>query len=134
MKTVLLFRSIPTKDGTFGNLLVPDLNWCCATLEPEWYYNKKDVSCINTGDYICKYTKSNRLGYKTYEVQDLIGRSGIRIHKFNYVRESTGCIGLGRRDIFNGKNCILQSEDTIHDFENLLNRADFNFKIRWACE
>lgn len=51
--------------------------------------------CIPAGRYLAKLTKSPHLGYVTPELQDVPGRSEIRIHVANFPRELLGCTAVG---------------------------------------
>lgn len=65
------------------------------TLELPWLDNKRDISCIPAGTYVCKWTKSGLFKSGTYEVQNVPSRSGIRLHIANYFNQIKGCIALG---------------------------------------
>lgn len=83
--------------GTYGVLLV-DGEAFCVTLERPWVNNNPNVSCIPEGRYICNWTKSQRAGNDNgwlIGVDNVQGRSLIRIHVGNKVEDSKGCILLG---------------------------------------
>ena len=79
--------------GTYGKLSIE--NFDCFTVERPWLNNKVRESCIPEGLYKCKLGRYNKGGYTAYEVQDVPGRSLIKIHIANYPRDVMGCIGLG---------------------------------------
>ena len=72
------------------------------SIELPWMNNAPKVSCIPPGEpgaeavYSMRFTMSKRFGKKLWEVMDVEGRSGIRIHTGNYsgpeVSDSLGCI------------------------------------------
>ena len=87
---------------------VPQLGIFCIegspqflTLELPWKGNEQNISCIPEGEYICQRVKNRTTmgGMKileTFEVKDVVGRSGILFHIANSIRDLRGCIGLGQ--------------------------------------
>ena len=115
-----------------------DKLWSAHTLELKWEANINNVSCIPTGIYLCKYTRSNRLSASaghdvfTYEVMNVPHRAGIRFHSANFARQLLGCIALGNSvlDIDgDGVMDIAGSRDAIRKFEEIMNRNDFTLII-----
>ena len=88
-----------TPFGTFGELTVH--GWRCFTLERYWKNNTRNISCIPTGSYIMQLglfmrsTPEPEDDYPAYELQDVPGRSAIKIHKGNTIDDSRGCILVG---------------------------------------
>lgn len=110
----------------------------CKTLELGWKDNQNNISCIPVGEYLCAWTRSNRLSKKhgydffTYEVLNVPNRSGIRIHSANYFFQLLGCIALGdtHKDInSDGQLDVIHSGNTINDFNSLFNKQDFKLII-----
>lgn len=108
------------------------------TLELPWKNNQHDISCIPRGIYICKYTRSNRLsalaGHDvfTYEVLDVPGRAGIRIHSANYFFQLLGCIALGdaHKDInVDGNLDVVHSGATVAKLVEIMEKKDFILQI-----
>ena len=66
-----------------------------ASLELAWKDNQKSVSCIPKGTYKVKTTFSNKYQKDMWQVLDVPGRTGIRIHSANYYKQLEGCIALG---------------------------------------
>lgn len=141
MKTVTLLRQIFTDKEVLGTLHVPNGNdvWICKTLERPDLKNLNDVSCIPFGQYLCKYTRSNRFSamtnrdYFTYEVTNVPSRAGIRIHSANFVHSINGCIALaaGYMDIDgDGTLDATSSKATIAKFEQLMNKEDFMLTVK----
>jgi len=95
MKKVDIVRLEKTEEGTFGVLRV-DGRVQCVTLEPPERGNRVDVSCIPAGTYVCRRVDSPTFGL-TFEVTDVPGRTAILFHRGNMVRDTRGCILLGRR-------------------------------------
>ncbi len=116
---------------TLGELVIG--GFTAKTLERPWKNNQRDISCIPKGTYLCKYLFSmGHLGW-TYAVQNVQGRTGIRIHSGNYVGDVEGCILLGNayEDINNdGEVDIINSKITIKAFETLMQKKDFTLIIQ----
>jgi hypothetical protein len=81
-------------------------------LEPPWLENRKCVSCIPSGEYLCKRVRSPRFG-KTWEIP-APGRSHVIFHWGNTIFDSEGCplpgmeIGYlnGMRSVIHSKTCF----------------------------
>ncbi len=144
MKTATITR-IPDDKQTVGALSVDDGDFSCHSLELKWLNNQNLVSCIPTGEYTCKYTRSTRLSelhggdYYTYEILNVPGRGGVRIHSGNFgykadgKPDSKGCplLGSDYKDI-NGDGVldIVNSKNTVKAFEEFMEYKDFKLIIR----
>lgn len=129
--TVILTRTSGDEKQTLGYLVYK--KFTCKTLERGWLNNQKNISCIPTGTYLCKYTWSPKFLKGTYEIQNVKNRSGIRIHSGNYFFDINGCILLGDsyKDINkDGEVDVLNSRATIKTFEDLLLKQQFNLIIQ----
>jgi hypothetical protein len=81
-------------------------------LEPPWLNNKRDVSCIPEGEYLCTRHHSSRYG-TTWAIP-VDGREGVIFHWGNSIIDSLGCplpgmsIGYldGRRAVIHSKACF----------------------------
>lgn len=139
MKKVYLIRYRADEAATLGTLTVPNAQlYTCKTLELPWINNEQSISCIPVGEYKCVYSRSPLLSIKsgkdvfTYEVLDVPNRDGIRIHKANFFYELRGCIALGNalKDINGDGNMdVINSDDTLERFEELMNLEPFTLKI-----
>lgn len=123
---------------TIGNESAMEI-FMCRTLELGWHNNQSNVSCIPPGNYICRWTQSNRLSQIagrnifTYEVLNVPGRAGIRIHSANFYSQLLGCIALGdaHKDInADGELDVIHSGDTIKKFNDLMGGLDFVLNIK----
>jgi hypothetical protein len=139
LKKVLLSRFFGNDKQTLGVLSVSNSNgFVCKTLELPDKNNASQVSCIPSGVYICKYTKSPLFSQKaghdvyTYEIQNVPNRGGIRIHSANYARQLLGCVALGdsHKDIdSDGQLDVIHSGDTVKKFEEAMNKETFELTI-----
>ena len=71
-------------------------NFECYTLELPDKDNQTNISCIPEGTYKCERIVSPSLG-DCYNVADVEGRTYIRMHQGNYLREIKGCILVGEK-------------------------------------
>lgn len=95
----------------------------CKTLELAWKDNKQKISCIPCGTYMVKKTFSPSFKKDLYEILNVPGRSGIRIHPANYAAQLKGCIAVGQSffDINkDGKKDITASQVTYENLDKLL--------------
>lgn len=92
-----LIRVSYSKNAVFG-VFLNELDMPFAvTAEPPWRDNMVGLSCIPTGEYICKRTVSPHFG-ETFEVTGVPGRTHILFHKGNIpLQDSKGCILLGEQ-------------------------------------
>lgn len=92
MKQIELQRVCFSPKGTFGVFI--DSNTCLPiafSLEKPWLDNKREISCIPCGTYVCKMKEDG----KKILVGNVPGRDGIQIEVFNYEEQSKGCIAAG---------------------------------------
>ena len=95
MKHLILNRTTLQSDptGTLGELILNG-KIICQTLERPWKDNTPEISCIPTGEYLCKRTNSPKFG-ETFEITNVPNRTHILMHSGNYVTDSIGCVLLG---------------------------------------
>lgn len=97
------------------------------TLELPWRGNRRNESCVPIGVYSLKWTYSPGFRRRTWELTDVPGRDGIRIHPANYIRELRGCIapgmafvdidGDGVMDVSSSRLALNMLEGFLHDKE-----------------
>ncbi|NDV18155.1 hypothetical protein GO013_01815 [Pseudodesulfovibrio sp. JC047] len=133
MGKVDVIRLEKGKEGTFGVLRL-DGQVVCVTLEPPDRGNQVDVSCIPTGDYVCRQVDSPSFG-RTYEVEDVPGRSRILFHQGNVVADTHGCILLGRHfGVLDASRGILQSRAAFRDFlDRVGDQRSFKVRVEEPC-
>lgn len=96
MKTVILSRTLRNNYVTQGYITI-DGRPISYTIERPWVNNKVGESCIPCGMYTlrhCATSKTMPKEYKgeTYEVENVQGRSLIKLHVANKPLELEGCI------------------------------------------
>ncbi|MDR2891604.1 MAG: DUF5675 family protein [Deltaproteobacteria bacterium] len=99
MRQLNLIRKQQSDQGTFG-LLVGE-GWSLFTVELPWRENKREISCIPCGQYICRLVYSPRFKKNLYLLGDVPGRSGVLIHAGNWA----GDVALDFKS--NSQGCIL---------------------------
>lgn len=100
----------------FGVFLIEDKP-IAITLERPWLDNKREVSCIPVGTYIAKRIISPSHG-EVFEIVDVPNRTNILIHIGNVLKDSAGCILIGRNfgTWSDGSCCILNSGLAFDEF------------------
>lgn len=59
--------------------------------------NEPQVSCIPAGRYFFKKCLgTDKIPYEHLRIEEVTGRSGIAVHRANYVTQLRGCIAVGR--------------------------------------
>lgn len=123
MKIIDIVRLEDSREGTFGALLIDQRVFCC-TLEPPNLGNRKNVSNIPQGAYVCERVDSPKYG-DTFEVTRVMGRSHILFHAGNFVEDTKGCILLGRKwGTLKGDRAVLNSGATFDEFMRKLRGLD----------
>lgn len=69
--------------------------YACRTLELPWKDNQRGVSCVPAGVYPVDLEYSPHFDRDLYELKHVPGRSEVKIHVANYVRQLEGCIAVG---------------------------------------
>ena len=96
MKILTIRRFVPENiDATYGVYLDGRVPFA-ATLELPWRNNAIDISCIPTGEYMCKLYSSDKYP-NVWQVMNVVNRSLILQHWGNYLKNSNGCILVGEK-------------------------------------
>lgn len=139
-KNVTLQRFVSTQEGTFGEISFDAQR--VFSLELPWRGNKRMVSCIPPGNYLCDLVDSPRFG-RVYGVQNVPGRSHILIHAANlggdsaagWDTELNGCIAPGLRFGTRARSgkpsqaCILQSRLGLERLVSWAGGAPFQLSV-----
>lgn len=121
--------------GTFGVACFDGHTW--VSLECPWYDNKKSISCIPAGSYVCTLITSRKYG-EVFYVNSVPNRSGILIHAGNFAgdtsrglrSDSKGCILLGlSQGSLKGQQAILESRRALKQFMQVAGRKSFTLEI-----
>lgn len=134
---VVLQRGPSTDHGTFGVMTAGGQSW--FTGELPWRDNTSDVSCIPAGVYRCAMSFSPRFRVQMYQVLEVVGRVGVRIHPANLMGDVTkgmksqlhGCIALGKKlGYIDGQKAVLVSRPAMREFEAAMKGQPFTLEIR----
>lgn len=113
IKHITLQRTEPTETHTYGVLLGPTGEHLGYTLEEPWKLNHPQISCIPSGTYRWRKYNSGKFG-ECLAIDDVPGRSLIRLHTGNSLADTSGCILLGKRKSrWNYAPVVLQSHDAV---------------------
>ncbi len=117
--------------GTYGVLLFAQKP-IILTLENPWLENRKSISCVPSGQYLCERYSSQRFP-STYQVTNVPGRTNIIFHKGNTMEDTRGCILTGSKfGIIKGDTAILDSRTAFKMFMNTVDNLDsFLLNIMW---
>lgn len=123
----LKIKRLHLDDCTIGAISY-GIDFRAFTLELPWRNNKISQSCIPAGFYQCKKIVSPSLG-ECVEVENVVGRTFIRIHKGNYTYQIEGCILVGDsiKDI-NG-DLIPDVTNSGNTFDKLMSILPDNFVL-----
>ena len=91
---IKLVRTTETDLSTISDLYL-NSDKIGYALEPPWNDNKENASCIPTGLYtafIRKKETSTRWGYDTLQLQSVMARTAVQIHRGNEPGQTDGCI------------------------------------------
>lgn len=146
MRTVVIMREPSTDAGTFGTLTVDHGKSFFSGELPD-RGNKRGLSCVRAGSFLCKWLLSPTHGW-CYHVINVPGRSEIEIHSCNFLGDKMlvnpktgekykcdmlGCIGLGKKiRVLDGQRALIESRAAIEEFNADLNREDFQLVIHDA--
>lgn len=130
MKTIILKRVAASDGGTQGVLITqwPAIAFA-VSYELPWHDNKKDISCIPEGEYICKETQHGEKGI-VYRVQGVPGRDGILMHIGNTCKDVSGCIAVGDQfePIAGEAVAVGMSAKGFFDLKNII-KPDTEFRL-----
>ena len=134
MSEIILRRLEDDGCCTIGRLITPSTE--LFTLERPWLGNERRVSCIPTGRYKLWNRYYNRGGYEAVEITDVPDRSYILIHVGNYVKNSLGCVLLGRSITrMNEELAVTHSRAAFKqfykEFQELLQQGEVNLKVEY---
>ncbi len=122
-----LRRVARTSNETFGVMVRNEVP-LCVTLEPEWWFNEKNRSCIPPGTYLCTPVTSPNYG-KTWEIV-VPGRELVRFHWGNRDDQTRACPLLARR--YSGERHgldVLESKLAIEQFRGAQPWEEFELRV-----
>lgn len=124
---LILRRSEYKDDVTLGELL-QDNKHLCYTLEEPWKDNKRGISCIPTGNYICRPHDGSKFK-DVWQICNVKDRTAILIHTGNTTADIEGCVLVG---LVKGRDpkkpSVLQSKAALKLLKDFIGR-DKNGKL-----
>jgi hypothetical protein len=117
--------------ATIGKLYDESGALICHTIERPWLQNRVNVSCIPAGTYDLKPVNSPKFGL-TFEVEAVVGRTHILIHKANRPSELHGCIApISKFGVFGNEWAGMSSKKA---YDKLMSTLDKNEKHQLIIE
>lgn len=128
--SIKLLRVEESFRGTLGVLIISDLAFC-VTLELPDLLNKRNISNIPTGQYVCEKILSPKFG-ETFEITNVPNRSGILFHAGNIVEDTKGCVIIGQHfGKLYGDRAVINSGNTFKKFiKGFKNVSKFSLTIK----
>lgn len=115
------------KYGTFGVCTINKEHFC-STLEPYSRFNKKGISCIPAGQYICRRYHSWRYP-NTFEIINVETRDKILFHAGNILKHTKGCVIMGQHiGKLKEDRAVMNSGKTFRKFLELMEGVE-EFKL-----
>lgn len=132
--TVEVIRQSDNGTETLGDLLVFNeqraVVFKCDTLELPDKNNQRMISCIPKGKYICvKVSATTNIPYQHISISNVPMRSGVCIHKANYVNQLRGCIAVGGSEVDINKDGQKDMTDSGKTFDNLMKILPYSFTL-----
>ena len=133
--TIVRYRF--SDQGTEGVLSVPGVGVSFFTLELPWRGNRRSVSCVPSGEYLCGIVQSPRFG-RVYHIRDVPERSHVLLHSGNFAGDVSlglrshveGCVLLGlKAGELHGQRAVLCSRMAVRRFMAATNGADVRLVI-----
>ena len=125
-----LYRYKQTSQHTLGIFVIDGQAF--YTIERPWLNNRKNESCIPTGEYTVNFMARSGSGkYRNvYHLQNVKNRGGILIHNGNLVSHSRGCIILGTRPgVLGNHTAVLNSKSGMKKLNRITGTKPFILRI-----
>lgn len=125
MLHLTLIRTWKKADYTIGKLFAGGRQICNTVEDADrglnMYMTDAEVrkvkvqneTAIPVGTYKLAVTMSPKFGRKLVEIQNVVGFSGIRIHRGNTAKDSAGCVIVGQNTIKGGVTNSTKFEELI---------------------
>lgn len=128
-----LERTIMNERGTLGMLKGPGIP-TLFTLEEPWKNNQRRISCIPAGTYQCVPhawgADRDKFHFKqVWRLEKVPGRIGVLIHAGNSLKDTEGCILVGR--VASGMG-LGESRNAIADLRKAIGEKSFTLVITEA--
>lgn len=124
-----LVRCLKLEDKIIGVMIVKDKIF--YSLELPYKNNEKNISSVPLGSYQCVRHWSRKFPYQHLQLLDVPNRSGILIHAGNTVKDTTGCILIGK-GLTSANNLTATSRKAVDEMMELLGNHDVTLRISEA--
>ncbi len=105
-----------------------------AGMELPWKENEKMISCIPIGVYGCEKVKQTaNIPYDHISVLSVPNRSGVCLHKANFVTQLKGCLAIGDKHVDINGDAIKDITNSGRAFEVLMRMMPDKFKMEIKC-
>lgn len=111
MKVITVKRIRETDSATIG-VMEDELGPFAATLEDRWRNNQPFISCIPTGEYICRRYSSAKYP-NVWQIMNVPGRSLVLIHWGNRDEDTEGCILVAEKFGREAGEVIIQQSKSV---------------------
>lgn len=114
MRAIYLRRFDMDDNNCLGVWRQDDIEFPLFTCELPWRHNAMLSSCVPRGVYILKPYLSSKFG-QCFSVEQVAGRSEIRVHAGNTFTNTTGCILIGMAaGNLNKEEAVLSSKQALN--------------------
>lgn len=118
---------------TLSNITLVDngaIVYSCCGMELPDKQNQRKISCIPKGEYDCiKVGSTAAIPYVHLSILNVPNRSGICIHKANFVSSLRGCIAVGDKFVDINKDGLKDITNSGKTFNVLMTLVPNAFKI-----
>lgn len=130
MELKMFINRLPDNDKaqTLGEFTIEGSDFKGKTMELEYNYNFRRVSCIPPGTYIVIKRVSKKYG-EHFHITDVPNRDLILIHGANYSRQLLGCIGVGEAFVDLDKDGLKDITNSRATLKKLLTIMPKEFKL-----
>ena len=118
----LFLKRVIRNDGNIMGVLY-GRGFACYTLELPDRNNEVNVSCIPAQIYDCYYTSISSFPDGAIVIQNVAGRTDIRIHVGNAAEDIKGCIAVG--DTMNSNISVTNSRVAFNRLVDYINKGKF---------
>lgn len=122
MKTLTLKRFDRTTTYTLGNLADESGEFDMFILEDAWKDNKRNISCVPTGMYVCNYFNGKKFK-DVWQLMAVPKRNAILIHAGNTTDATLGCLLTGNKHQTIGDvKYLLESKKALQRLKDFIGR------------
>ena len=133
MKILTIRRFVPEQTVATYGVFIYEKYPFAVTLELPDKGNHPDISCIPTGEYICKPYSSEKY-HATWQIIGVPNRTLILIHKGNFLLDIKGCVAVGEKFTDINKDGIQDIGESNEGFEEFRKIVDGETEFKLVIE